>query len=526
MDNRFKDMVNRYGPFAGIFLLMIPLFLMRDFNPVNELRYLSIADEALELHKFFSFTNQGIPYADKPPLYFWYIMLCKTLLGKHSIFALELLSIFFSLTTIGILNRWVTRERAVPGTVWPAGLMLITSLFYTGTSIMLRMDIVMCMFIVAALYIFYRIYQGNPSKRNLYLFPLLIFMALFTKGPMGILIPLVSTLAFLVVKRNWRLIGVVWGWRTWGVLLALSLLWFGGVFLEGGPEYLHNLLFNQTVSRAIDSYHHKNPFYYYLVRYWYSVAPWSLLYVLVIGTAIRQGKIRTDLEQFFLTIITATLVTLSLISSKIEIYLLPIFPFLAYLTWMLIPPLNNRKAVNAGVGIPAVVFALVLPAGCFILQGSAYELYRTPWTYLALLSLSLFAVLAIFALYKKRQGKSISLLAWGFLLLIFFFSFNIKQLNSFLGYGEITKKALELAAGDKEVDYYYYKVTRAENMDVFLGKDPVPLTLEEITGNNLTSGILFLTTKHVGREEALGAFVEKQEKKYRIGKHWVIDLNR
>ncbi len=99
-------------------------------------------------------------------------------------------------------------------------------------------------------------------------------------------------------------------------------------------------------------------------------------------------------------------------------------------------------------------------------------------------------------------------------------------INSFLGYGEITKKALELSEGNKDAVYYYYKVTRAENMDVYLGKDPVPLTLEEITSNEFTSGILFLRTKYVAREEALGAFVEKQEKKYRIGKHWVIDLNR
>ena len=52
------------------FVALLPVMILRDFTPDNELRYLSIVDEALQNSDVFTFTNQGEIYADKPPLYF------------------------------------------------------------------------------------------------------------------------------------------------------------------------------------------------------------------------------------------------------------------------------------------------------------------------------------------------------------------------------------------------------------------------------------------------------------------------
>lgn len=73
--------------------VLVPVILLRDFTPANELRYLSIADEALRNHSFFAFSNHGVPYADKPPLYFWLLMLCRRLVGGHCMWLLALLSL-------------------------------------------------------------------------------------------------------------------------------------------------------------------------------------------------------------------------------------------------------------------------------------------------------------------------------------------------------------------------------------------------------------------------------------------------
>lgn len=77
-----------------IFILacFIPLFIFRDFTPNNELKYLSIADEAIRNGNILTFWNHGISYADKPPLYFWILMLGKWLTGTHSMLFVALFS--------------------------------------------------------------------------------------------------------------------------------------------------------------------------------------------------------------------------------------------------------------------------------------------------------------------------------------------------------------------------------------------------------------------------------------------------
>lgn len=75
-------------------LALLPMFLLRDFTPSNELRYLSIVDEALQNGRFFAFTFNGEAYADKPPLYLWLMMLGKWLLGGHQMWYLSLLSFY------------------------------------------------------------------------------------------------------------------------------------------------------------------------------------------------------------------------------------------------------------------------------------------------------------------------------------------------------------------------------------------------------------------------------------------------
>ena len=63
--------------FVLMFITLFPVLCMRDVSPSNELRYLSIADEAIANGDVMTFTNQGKDYADKPPLYFWMIMLSR-----------------------------------------------------------------------------------------------------------------------------------------------------------------------------------------------------------------------------------------------------------------------------------------------------------------------------------------------------------------------------------------------------------------------------------------------------------------
>ena len=52
-------MKSKFLPFL-LLLAVLPVLIFRDYTPSNELRYLSIVDEALRNGDIFTFTNHGI----------------------------------------------------------------------------------------------------------------------------------------------------------------------------------------------------------------------------------------------------------------------------------------------------------------------------------------------------------------------------------------------------------------------------------------------------------------------------------
>jgi 4-amino-4-deoxy-L-arabinose transferase and related glycosyltransferases of PMT family len=119
--------------FLFIFLAILPILIFRDYTANNELKYLSIVDEAIEEGHIFAFYNHGVPYADKPPLYFWIMMIGKFIFGKHIMFCISLLSVIPALVVLYTMNSWLykyydEREYNLPS--WRANISLITN---TGT---------------------------------------------------------------------------------------------------------------------------------------------------------------------------------------------------------------------------------------------------------------------------------------------------------------------------------------------------------------------------------------------------------
>lgn len=185
-----------------IFLCLIPISALRDFTPANELRYISIADEAIRNGHWFMLTNNGIPYSDKPPFYFWLIMLVKLITGQYPIGLLMCFSIIPAMGCVYTMDRWCTKEldksyRSL------APLMLITTGYFAGTAMVLRMDMFMVWFIILALRAFYRMYthEGDFRKQRI-LFGVYILFGFYSKAFMGILIPLATSLVFLFSKRK------------------------------------------------------------------------------------------------------------------------------------------------------------------------------------------------------------------------------------------------------------------------------------------------------------------------------------
>lgn len=457
--------------YVGVCIALLPALLLRDFTPSNELRYLSIADEAVRNHTFFAFTNHGVPYADKPPLYLWIIMLGKRLLGTHQMGFLSLFSLIPALVVTRVMEQWC-RQETDEATRAAARMMLLTSGLFVGMAMTLRMDMLMCMFIVLALRTFFRIATTEvQKKRDRWLFPIYVFLAIFSKGPIGLLVPLCSSVVFLLWKRRFRQMGKYWGWQTWGILLVCCGLWLGAAYAEGGSAYLNNLLFHQTVDRAVHSFHHDGPFYYYCISIWYSIAPWSLLVVGIIIGAVRRKLVGTDLQRFFLTVSVSTFVMLSCISSKLQVYLLPAFPFMIYLSALYLWEFGRSRLARLALTLPAGVFALALPG--FALAVRMYEEIDLSniFLYMAASLLTAGGIYTLVCLYRHGIFRAIRALSVALLAACFAGGWALPELNREIGYGDLCHRALEVAREEGISRFCAWRVSRPENMDVYLSKE-------------------------------------------------------
>lgn len=490
---------------------LLPMMAMRDFTPSNELRYLSIADEAIANGHLFAFYNHGIPYADKPPLYFWIVMLCRLLFGHHSCLALSMFSLIPAFAIVGIMDRWVMKDKSAMNRMSVAG-MTLTCVMFLGTMVVLRMDMLMCLFIVLALWTFYRMYTGEGSRRQDSLtLPLWIFLALFTKGPVGLLMPPLAIAVFLAVKRDWKGFRKYLDLKTWGIIAALSAVWLTCVWLEGGLEYINNLLFKQTVGRAVNAFTHARPFWFYLVTILWCLAPYTLL---LIGSfmasllPVRKAGAEkvSDLEILFLCTIISTAAMLSSFSSKLPIYLVPVLPFCVYLFPTVLDRIGERGWMRWSVGIFQILLLCAGIATLLFLSGSVtipaaaclldeYSIAREAPVVNAVILLTLANAMGTWFLIKRKSVNIPALLlSAGLFLAAFSASAVLRDLNPYIGYGSICSRVPE------GTDVATIFLHRPENIDVYTGRqitdfgdDPAKLSEAvkahiELTGKNVGPG--------------------------------------
>lgn len=490
-----RKLLERY-PVGSVLLLALvclsPFMALRDITPANELRYLSIVDEALRDGHLFAFYNHGVPYADKPPLYFWLLMFCKRIFGGHCIYLLSLLFSFLPAAVIAVvMDRWVfgPRRDATPRERTNMALLLCSTGYWLSLSLFLRMDMLLSMFIVLALYAWHR---DKPWRFALY-----TFLGLFTKGLVGLLMPPLTVAVYALSCRlrapghPRQHAGRFLGWRFLLLVGGCSALWLLFAYLEGGPEYLNNLLFHQTVDRAVNAFHHKAPFWFYLTHIWPALLPWCLLVIFTCVASLgRRGTTNVPqteegrTEKTFRCAFFATLVMLSCSSSKLTVYLLPAFPFAVCLVPLYLRRVGWKRWMAWGVGGGGILACMIgviwglLPFTYDKIPALASYTFATsplmaiPSAFLICGGIATF----VLALRDKRMD-AIHPLAVAVIAFFLALAPLLPEGNEFLGYRSLCRDVPEGAP------VYTHDVRRPENMDVFLNRsvitvvedgDPVP----------------------------------------------------
>lgn len=174
---------NVFKIFLIYFFIFIPILLLRYPDIRNELKYFVITDNILETKNYFILKYFSELYPDKPPLFFWILAVlkryCNTFFLPASIFIGSVLPSFLITVLSYSLFAKIKDEKA--GFI--ISLFLCTTPFFIGTSLVLRMDILMSFFIFMALYNFFSIYYNFIPKnfKNIFFLYTYIFLAVFTK---------------------------------------------------------------------------------------------------------------------------------------------------------------------------------------------------------------------------------------------------------------------------------------------------------------------------------------------------------
>jgi 4-amino-4-deoxy-L-arabinose transferase-like glycosyltransferase len=391
-----------------ILLLSVPTFFflwkLTAFGLIgaDEPRYAQVAREMLARHDWITPTLGGIPWLEKPPLYYWQAMIAFRLFGVSD-WAARLPSVFDAFLMVLAVYWFLRRFR--PGSQLDGALILATSAGIVGFARAASTDMPLTAAFTVAMLAWYAWFESGDKK---YLAIFYGFLALGTlaKGPVAPLLAFGIIVVFALLQRSSRIvISTLW---IPGILLglAIALPWYGLVQLRN-PHFFHEFIVQHNLARfGTNLYHHPEPFWYYLPVTLLGWVPWAVIAVAALVAGFRQlrNPLADALHGFLLIWIGLVVIFFSVSRSKLPGYVLPAIPAGAILAARYIFVQSQAKIAPWMRFVVAAAHALLAGALVFaalLVQYLVLE-HRVPWSSAAvpLAAAGVIAVAIFIALMK------------------------------------------------------------------------------------------------------------------------------
>jgi hypothetical protein len=291
----------------------------------------------------------GKIYSEKPPMFFWLAgLLYKAGMGYMSGRVVSILAVLGALLLVYAAFRKSLGESA---TVLAGATALSTLLLMHFTKIGV-LDTLFMFFVTTALISGYYALRKETERRWLFWLGSYAAMGLgtLTKGPVAIALVALPLLVYAVLNRKNVRAGGLAHLLGAGVFAAYVLAWLVPVILAWGFENTWTNLVKQTAGRAVASYSHRQPFYYYVLHAPWYFFPWSFLLPLAITSAVREWRREGNNALIFaVTWLIVPIVFFSLMSGKRMNYIVPTLPAAGVLCgWYL---LSDRRKEGKLPGI-------------------------------------------------------------------------------------------------------------------------------------------------------------------------------
>lgn len=323
-------------------LLFFTLFLYLAGNQLlaitdtAESNYALTAKEMVLSGDWISPRIYGRYWYDKPIFYYWELALSFALFGFNEMAARLPAAILGSASVL--FTYWFARRTYGEKTGWLSAIILGTSVECWILSKAVITDSTLFLFMSGAVAFFYLGYTEN--RKYYFLCYLFAALATLTKGPIGILLPGLACLLFLLYKKDLKEMAHVHLLSGLVLFILIAGAWYGTMCYLHGKDFLLNFIGVHNVLRATVSEHPShNKWYFYLIVYIAGFAPWSFFIPFSLYKRWKEKKLDLrsahDATQLLLIYGFVVFLFFQLVATKYTTYTFPALFSLSILTALL-----------------------------------------------------------------------------------------------------------------------------------------------------------------------------------------------
>lgn len=322
----------------------------------DEVRHAAVFTSMLSGGNIFKLELNGQLYPDKPSLYFWFLR------GLYEIFQEEGPRLYFGAAAIsGLLYLWAAlllgrlAGRFDGRSLLAGGILLISGSYFMGVTHYARMDLLFSAFIMGSYTAFFMAFAKQKAPVPMVVAFTLGALACLTKGPLGLILPLSSLILFALWTGKARRFFTLDFFL--GLIVAALIVggWLAGLYTETSIAYIQDqIVGKQVLERAVDAFHHKAKWSYYLERLPIVLLPWVAIILCLpfhrlfsknaLAILAASRKPEREGQAFLWCIIISALIVLSAVSTKIIIYLLPVLPVMCLIAGRAVLQLSGKRA--------------------------------------------------------------------------------------------------------------------------------------------------------------------------------------
>jgi len=326
---RFRDI----AILAGFCLVLL-------FFGLGELPFYSRGEprEGLVVWEMYSSGNWILPAVNgdyipfKPPLFHWLALLVSYVFGRVDEFTLRLPSALLATAAVLVIYQMAARLWGQRAAII-AGVVLATCAEWWQAGTETQVDMTLAFFVSAACLYFDLLYhEHDVSLLKALGLPLLLGLATLAKGPIGLALPGIIFLIFLLLRRDFAFVRQLHPFLGGMVFLLIAGSWYAAALWQGGPAFFLRQIVNENIRTAAGTYGHHQPVYYYLPIFLENSLPWSFFIpCMAVFFYRRRHRLEEERLLFYLVWLFSVLIFFSASLGKRGVYILPLYPAFALL---------------------------------------------------------------------------------------------------------------------------------------------------------------------------------------------------